>query len=77
MRKEDNPCFGCTAETGRKAGCHDYCQRHRNAQLEAEREKKWNKQHDFQARLAEHQIRKDSAVWKREEWNRNCGRPKK
>lgn len=26
MSKNDPPCYGCTAETGRKPGCHGYCE---------------------------------------------------
>ncbi|MBQ7873743.1 MAG: hypothetical protein IJ306_01080 [Oscillospiraceae bacterium] len=27
MRWEDNPCNGCTEETGRKQGCHGKCRK--------------------------------------------------
>ena len=39
------PCYYCTAETGRNAHCHSICERYAEAQILKNQEKK--KKHDF------------------------------
>ena len=36
MIMKNNPCFGCTAETGRSVGCHSKCKKYIQASKEHE-----------------------------------------
>jgi len=49
-----NPCYGCTAETGRKVGCHSTCEKYiKWKKGSEERRIERNKRHDYSGYISD------------------------
>lgn len=79
MKKPDpktDPCFYCTAETGRCSHCHGTCERFAEAQVLKEAEKKKKKEFDKEHSYFMTEAQKDITIKNQKKYNQHGTRRK-
>lgn len=71
-----DPCFYCTAETGRNAHCHANCERFAEAQILKEAEKKKKAEFDKEHSYFMSEAQKNATMKNQRKYNRHGTRRK-
>lgn len=71
-----DPCFYCTAETGRNAHCHANCERFAEAQILKEAEKKKKAEFDKEHSYFMSEAQKNTTMKNQRKYNRHGTRRK-
>ena len=71
-----DPCFYCTAETGRNAHCHANCERFAEAQILKEAEKKKKAEFDKEHSYFMSEAQKNNTMKNQRKYNRHGTRRK-